>query len=349
MAKTYEQIVSELRKQQYSPVYFLHGEEPYYIDKVSDFIERYVLDESEKSFDQQVLYGRDLGTTDRNTDISPVIAAARRYPMMAPYQVIIVKEAQAIKNWDNFDLYCKQPFEKTILVICYKGKVDKRLKAFKDVVGGEFAMESAPLRDYQINQWITNYIRDWNQQAKATNQVQIDEKVVQLLADSIGTDLTRITMELQKLIDGRPEGVNVIGMDLVERNIGISKNYNGFELQDAFVRKDVVKANRITQYFAANKKEHAIQKELALVFSFFSNLMVYHYLPDKSPQAVAKDLGVAPFVVKDYAAASRVYSKGKVFAIIGYIRDTDAKSKGFGGVTISEADLWKELIFKILH
>lgn len=343
MAKTYDQIVSELRKQQYSPVYFLHGEEPYYIDKVSDFIEKYVLSEEDKAFDQQVFYGRDL------PDITPVISAARRYPMMAPYQVIILKEAQALKKWENFDLYCKQPFEKTILVVCYKGKLDKRLKAFKDLASSDYAMESSPLRDYQINKWILDYIRDWNQRAKTTNQVQIDEKVVQILADSIGTDLTRITLELQKLIDGRPEGVNVIGMDLVERNVGISKDYNVFELQDAFVRKDVLKANRITQYFAANKKEHAIQKELMSVFTFFSNLMVYHYLPDKTPQAVARDLGVAPFTVKDYAAASRVYSKGKVFAVIGYIRETDAKSKGFGGAMVSEADLWKELVYKILH
>lgn len=341
--KTFEKIQDDLRKQKYAPVYFLYGEEPYYIDKVSDFIEHYVLDEADKAFDQQVLYGRDL------TDIGPVIAAARRYPMMAPYQVLIVKEAQAIKKWDNFDLYLKQPFEKTILVICYKGKPDKRLKVFKEVASCEYAMESAPLRDYQVNKWILDYIRDWNSQAKVTNQVQIDEKVVQILADSIGNDLTRITLELKKLIDGRPEGVNVIDLDLVERNVGISKDFNGFELQDAFVRKDVVKANRITQYFAANKKEHAIQKELALVFNFFSNLMVYHYLPDKSQASVAKSLGISPYVVKDYAAAARVYSKGKVFNIIGYIRETDARSKGIGGLSISEADLWKELVFKILH
>lgn len=343
--KTYEQICDALRRQQYEPVYFLYGEEPYYIDKMSDYIERYVLDEMDKAFDQQVLYGKDL----EQTGIGPVLSAARRYPMSAPYQVIIVKEAQMIKKWENFDLYLKQPAEKTILVICYKGKPDSRLKAFKDAKNCGGAMESAPLRDYQINKWILDYIRNWNSQAKVTNQVQIDERVVQLLADSIGSDLTRITQELNKLIDGRPEGVNVIDAALVERNVGISKDYNGFELQAAFVNKDILKANRITQYFAANKREHAIQKELALVFSFFSNLMVYHYLGDKSQASVAQALGVSPYVVKDYAAAARVYSAGKVFRIIGYIRDTDARSKGFGGATISEADLWKELIFKIMH
>ncbi|MCQ2334933.1 MAG: DNA polymerase III subunit delta [Paludibacteraceae bacterium] len=341
--KTYDQIIDELRKQRYAPVYFLYGKEPYYIDKVSDFIEHYVLDESEKAFDQQVLYGRDLN------DIGPVLSAARRFPMMAPYQVIILKEAQAVRKWDNFDLYLQNPAEKTILVICYKGEPDKRLKVFRGIDKSPYALLSSPLRDYQVNKWILDYIRDWNAQAKATNQVSIDERVVQLLADSLGNDLTRITLELKKLIDGRPEGVNVIDAALVERNIGISKDYNGFELQHAFVTHDAVKANRITQYFAANRKEHAIQKELALVFSFFSNLMIYHYLPDKSQQAVVQKLGVSPNAVKDYAAAARLYSKGKVFAIIGYIRETDARSKGIDNPSADEADLWKELIYKILH
>lgn len=343
MAKTYDEICMELRQQKYAPVYFLHGEEPYYIDKVSDFIEHYVLDEMDKAFDQQVLYGRDI------TDISPVISAARRYPMSAPYQVLILKEAQAVKKWDNFDLYLQQPFEKTILVICYKGKPDKRLKAFKGVEKSPYAMESAPLKDWQINKWIMEYIRDWNAQAKATNQVQIDERVTQLLADSLGTDLTRITLELKKLIDGRPEGCNVIDAKLVERNIGISKDFNGLELQDAFMKKDIVKANRITQYFADNRKEHPIQKELASVYSFFSNLMIYHYLPEKSGPAAAQALGVPPFLLKNYAAASRVYTKGKTFNIIGYIRETDARSKGIDNPSANDSDLWKELIYKIMH
>ena len=179
--------------------------------------------------------------------------------------------------------------------------------------------------------------------------MKIDEKVVQILADSLGTDLTRITMELRKLIDGRPEGVNVIDAELVQRNIGISKDYNSFELQNAFVRKDILKANRITQYFAANPKEHPIQKELPAVFNFFSNLMIYHYLRSKDDRSVAQALGINVFFAKDYAAAARQYPAGKVFKIIGYIRDTDARSKGFGGVNVSDADLWKELVYKIMH
>lgn len=340
--KSYDQIIADLRKQKYAPVYFLYGEEPYYIDKISDFIERYALDEMDKAFDQQVIYGRDI------PDATQLIALARQYPMAAPYHVIIFKEAQALKKWEGLDIYLRQPAEQTILVICHKGKPDGRIKVFKELIKAEYAMESAPLRDYQINKWILDYIRDWNAQAKVTNQVQIDERVVQLLADSLGTDLTRITVELKKLIDGRPEGVNVIDAALVERNIGISKDFNGFELQQAFAAHDLIKANRITQYFASSKK-HSIQQELALVFSFFSNLMIYHYLADKSQAAVAQQLKIPSFSVKDYAAAARWYNKGKTFNIIGYIRDIDARSKGVNSMSVSEADLWKELIFKIMH
>lgn len=343
MAKTYKEICDDLRAQRYAPVYFLYGEEPYYIDKVADYIEHYVLDEMQKSFDQQVFYGRDLA------DISPVIMAAKRFPMMAPKQVIILKEAQDIKKWDNFDVYAKQPVEQTILVICYKGKLDKRHKALKVVSSIPCSMASEPLKGYQINKWILDYIRDWNAQAKATQQVQIDERVVQLLADSLGTDLTRITLELKKLIDGRPAGCQIIDADLVERNIGISKDFNAFELRDALVSRDVVKANRIVNYFAANTKAHSIQAELPLIFGFFSNLMLYHYLPDKSDQAVAAALKIPPFSVRDYRKAATVYSKGKTFNIIGYLRDTDARSKGIDNPSAKDGDLWKELIYKILH
>ena len=341
--KTYQQICRELRAQKYAPVYFLYGEEPYYIDKVADWIEHYALDETEKSFDQQVFYGRDI------PDINPVIMAAKRFPMMAKRQVIILKEAQVVKKWDNLENYLQSPADTAILVICYKGKIDKRLKGLRSIDKSPYAMESAPLRDYQINKWILDYIRDWNAQAAATKQVRIDERVVQLLADSLGNDLTRITLELKKLIDGRPEGCQLIDASLVERNIGISKDFNVFELQQAFVDRDILKANRITQYFADNKKEHSIQKELTMVFGFFSNLMIFHYLPDKSDQAAAAALKISPYLVKDYRKAAQVYSKGKTFHIIGYIREIDARSKGVNNPSAGDADLWKELVYKIMH
>lgn len=334
----------ELRQQQYSPVYFLAGEEPYFIDKVAQKIEAEALDETSKSFDQQVFYGRDL------SDIGQVISMARQFPMMGGNQVIIVKEAQALKKWENFELYWKQPMPSTILVICYKGKPNGTFKAFKGLAQTDYYMESAKLRDYQINKWITDYITQWNKQSLRSGEVSIDPRVVQLLADSLGTDLGRIESELQKLVNGCPEGTKVIDAAMVERNIGISKDYNIFELQSALIDGDVVKANRITQYFAANTKEHSIIKELSLLFRFFSNLMIYLYLPDKSDRVAAPIMGVAPFQIRDYQKASRRFTKGKTFNIIGYIREADARSKGIDYPNASnEADIWKELIYKILH
>lgn len=344
VGKTYEQVMLELQKKQYSPIYFLVGKEPYYIDKVADYIATNVQDETEKSFDQHVLYGRDF------PEVGPIITMARQFPMCSPYNVIIVREAQAIKKWENFEKYWQNPVQQTILVLCYKAEsYDKRLKAFKDLDKTSFVMTSPQLRDYQINKWILDYIRELNANAQRHQQVTIDPQVVQILADSLGTDLSRIAMELKKLLDGCPPDVTKIDAAMVERNIGISKDFNVFELQEALVKGDVVKANRIVDYFAANPKEHSIIKELALLFRFFSNLMIYLYLQDKSDRVAAPILGVAPYAVKDYAAAARRYSKGKTFNIIGYIRQADAKSKGIDTPAISEVDIWKELIYKILH
>jgi DNA polymerase-3 subunit delta len=209
------------------------------------------------------------------------------------------------------------------------------------------------LAEHFHSEYIAEYARDYvaerNLELKANgDEVQIDEKVTKILADSIGTDLTQIVGALQKLIDGRPEGVKVIDAALVERNIGISKDFNVFELQDALIKGDVVKANRITQYFASSK-DHPMVKELGILYGFFANLMVYHYLPDKTDRAAASALGVSPFFVKDYAAAAKRYSAGKTFAIIGYFREIDARMKGINNPSAKDADLWKELIYKILH
>lgn len=243
------------------------------------------------------------------------------------------------------------PQPSTILVFCYKyGSPDKRLNLFKNwEKKGGVLMESDLLKDYQVEKWIRDYVAQRNKELKANgDEVQIDDKVTKILADSIGSDLTQIVGALQKLIDGRPEGVKVIDAALVERNIGISKDFNVFELQDALIKGDVVKANRITQYFASSK-DHPMVKELGVLYGFFANLMVYHYLPDKSDRAVASALGVNPYFVKDFAAAARRYSAGKTFAIIGYFRDTDARLKGINNPSAKDADLWKELIYKIMH
>ena len=343
----YEEVMIGLKQGKYAPAYMLCGKESYYIDKVSDYIEQNVLDAMAREFDQTIIYGKDLASG----DISPVIGAARGFAMMGGYKVIIVKEAQNIKKWEALAMYMDNPQPSTILVFCYKyGSPDKRLNLFKNwEKKGGVLMESEQLRDYQVEKWIRDYVAERNKELKALgDEVQIDEKVAKILADSLGTDLTQVVGSLQKLIDGRPEGVKVIDAALVERNIGISKDFNVFELQSALIAGDVVKANRITQYFA-NSKDHPMIKELGILYGFFANLMVYHYLPDKSDRVAGPALGVAPFFVKDYAAAARRFSAGKTFAIIGYFRDIDARLKGINNPSAKDGDLWKELIYKILH
>ena len=344
----YEEVMIGLKQGKYAPAYMLCGKEPYYIDKVADYIEQNVLDEMAREFDQTIIYGKDLASG----DVSAVIGAARGFAMMGGYKVIIVKEAQNIKRWEALAMYMDNPQPSTILVFCYKyGSPDKRLNLFKNwEKKGGVLMESEPLRDYQVEKWIRDYVAEWNEamRREGNEAIRIDEKVAKILADSIGNDLTQIVGALQKLIDGRPEGVNVIDAALVERNIGISKDFNVFELQDALVKGDVVKANRITQYFASSK-DHPMVKELGILYGFFANLMIYHYLPDKTDRVAASALGVSPFFVKDYAAAAKRYSAGKTFAIIGYFREIDARLKGINNPSAKDADLWKELIYKILH
>ena len=343
----YEEVMMNLKQGKYAPAYMLCGKEPYYIDKVADYIEQNVLDEMAREFDQTIIYGKDLP----GGDVSPVVGAARGFAMMGGYKVIIVKEAQNIKKWEALAMYIENPQPSTILVFCYKyGSPDKRLNLFKNwEKRGGVLMESDQLKDYQVEKWIRDYVVQRNAELKANgDEVQIDEKVTKILADSIGTDLTQVVGALQKLIDGRPEGVKLIDAALVERNIGISKDFNVFELQDALVKGDVLKANRITQYFASSK-DHPMVKELGILYGFFANLMIYHYLPDKIDRAVASALGINPYFVKDFAAAAKRYSAGKTFAIIGYFRDTDARLKGINNPSAKDADLWKELIYKIMH
>ena len=347
MAK-YEEVMIGLKQGKYAPAYMLCGKESYYIDLVANYIENNVLDEMAREFDQTIIYGKDLS----GGDVSPVIGAARGFAMMGGYKVIIVKEAQNIKKWEALAMYMDNPQPSTILVFCYKyGSPDKRLNLFKNwEKKGGVLMESEQLRDYQVEKWIRDYVADEasRRKAKGEEEIRIDEKVAKILADSIGNDLTQIVGALQKLIDGRPEGVNVIDAALVERNIGISKDFNVFELQSALIAGDVVKANRITQYFASSK-DHPMVKELGILYGFFANLMIFHYLPDKSDRAAASALGISPFFVKDYAAAAKRYPAGKTFAIIGYFREIDARLKGINNPSAKDADLWKELIYKIMH
>lgn len=333
----------KMHRGDFATAYFLCGDEPYYIDVLSNFVEQNVIDESLRDFNQFVFYGKDL-----NADITPAIFAARQYPMMGDRQVVIVKEAQHIKKWDALAAYMESPLETTILVICYKyGTPDKRQKVFKSFAqqGGVW-LESAKLYDSQVPNWIMEYVRDWSNRENLN--LSIDPKSVMMIAENIGNDLSRIVTELDKLILASPQGTSKITPELVERNIGISKDFNSFELQKALSSGDVVKANRIVNYFASSK-DHPIQKELATIYGFFANLMLYHYLPDKSENYVAEQLKIKPFFVRDYAVAAKRFNAYKTLRIIGYIRETDARSKGINNPSTKDDGLWKELIYKILH
>lgn len=348
MTQKFDEIMRALRADSYAPIYVLCGDEPYYADQVYDFIAANALDEMAREFDQQVLYGRDL----QGADISPVIGAARGFAMMGGRKVIIVREAQVIKKWDALSAYLDNIMPQTVLVICYNGKPDKRQGLWKKAAEHPQVvwLQSDKLRDYEVERWINAYIVDFNkaQADKGKSSVTIDPKVAPLLADHIGTDLSAIVGALKKLIDGRPEGVSTIDAALVERNIGISKDYNIMELQAALIRGDIAKANRIAQYFAGSK-DHPMIRELAPLFTFFSNLLMYHYMPIKAPATVAKELGINPYFVKDYEQAAKRYPAAKTFLIVGYLREIDARLKGINNPSAKDADLWKELIFKIMH
>jgi DNA polymerase III, delta subunit len=335
MASNYEEIIADLKKRIFKPVYFLAGEEPYYIDLITDYIEGNVLTETEKSFNQIVIYGED-------TTLPAIIETSRRFPMMASHQVVIVKEAQSVKKIEDLIIYVEKPLPSTILVINYKYKsIDKRTKLYKALETHAVYFESARLRDYQVPAWIEHYLM--------TRGIKTDPSASAMLTEYLGTDLHKIANELDKLIITLPQGKPVITTALIEKNIGISKDYNNFELQKAIGEKDILKANMIVHYFANNPKDNPITFSIASLFSYFSKLLTYHYLTDKSKNNVAAALKVNPFFVKDYEVSAAKYNVSKTVRVISLLRTYDMKSKGYGDVSSEPGDLLKELIFKILH
>jgi DNA polymerase-3 subunit delta len=335
MAVTYEEIISDLKKRIFKPVYFLAGEEPYYIDHITNYIEDNVLPEAEKSFNQTIMYGDD-------TSIPAIIDTAKRFPMMSSHQVVIIKEAQTLKKLDDLVLYLEKPLLSTILVLCYKYKsLDKRTKLFKTLETHGVYYESSKIRDYQIPAWIERYLM-----AKG---IKTDPSASAMLTEFLGTDLHKIVNELDKLIITLPPGRPAITTELIEKNIGISKDYNNFELQKAVGQKNILKANMIIKYFANNPKDNPITLTIASLFGFFSKLLTYHYLADKSKNNVASVLKVNPFFVKDYESSAARYNASKTTQIISLLRTYDLRSKGFGDPGTDAGDLMKELIYKILH
>ena len=335
MAATYEEIISDLKKKIFKPVYFLAGEEPYYIDLITEYIEEKILPESEKSFNQIILYGED-------TTVPSIIDAARRFPMMSNHQVIIVKEAQSLKKIEDLIYYLEKPLLSTILVINYKYKVlDRRTKFFKSLEKLGVYFESQRLRDYQVPAWIERYLM--------TKGIKADPNASAMLTEYLGNDLHKIVNELQKLIITLPAGKQVITTSLIEKNIGISKDYNNFELQKAVGEKNILKANQIVHHFADNPKDNPITLSIASLFSYFTKVLLYHYLPDKSKNNVAASLKINPYFVREYELAASKYSAAKSVRIINLLRTYDMKSKGYGDLSSEPGDLLKELVFKILH
>ena len=335
---SFDSIMADLEARRFAPVYYLMGDESYYIDKISDYIAEHVLQPEERDFNQTVLFGSDVTA-------SQVADYARRYPMMSEYQVVIVKEAQNIKQTEALERYFKQPLASTILVMCHKnGTVDGRKREYmKAIQSAGVLFESKKLRDRDLPLFIEQYLK--------ARHVSIDAKSTQIIADSIGADLSRLASELDKVVLSLPEKDRRVTPQVVEDQIGVSKEFNSFELRDAIVNRNVFKANQIIKYFDENPKAGSIYAFLPMLFNYFQNLMIAYYAPkNQSQEAVAEWLELRnAWAAKDYMIGMRNYTGMKVMQIIGKIREIDAKSKGLDNPNTPPGELMKELIFYILH
>ncbi|MFA6813182.1 MAG: DNA polymerase III subunit delta [Bacteroidaceae bacterium] len=334
---TYEEIMKGLKAKNYAPIYYLMGEESYYIDQISNYITDNILTDSEKEFNLTVMYGTDI------TQVADVINAAKRYPMMSEYQVVVVREAQGIRDIENLVYYVQRPLKSTILVLCHKhGTLDRRKKLTAEIAKNGVLFESKPIRENMLPSFISTYMRG--------KGATIDEKATIMMIEFVGSDLSRLIGELEKLIITLPEGQKRVTPELVEKNIGISKDFNNFELKNALINRNVLKANEIIKYFEKNQKANPIQMTLGFLFSFFSNLMLTYYAPQKNQQGITDMLDLrSTWAAKDYITAMNKYSGKKTMEIIGAIRYADAKSKGIENSSQSSFDILRELVYKIMH
>ncbi len=331
---TYDQIITDIQNKVYYPVYLLMGEEPYFIDVITDMLEEHVLEEAYRDFNSMTVYGRDV-------DAAALINQAKSYPMSGNYQLLIVKEAQDMQDIEELESYLKNPLESTILVINYKyKKIDARKTFAKLVKSKGVLFESKTLFENSIPQWIIKFLKQKN--------YSITPKACQMLADNLGTDLHKIRNELEKLTIILSTGATITD-EHVERNIGISKDFNVFELQKALSLRDVVKANRIINYFGANSKENPILMSVVLLYIYFTRILKYHYTKDKSRNNLAVVLGVSPFFVSDYQLAAKSYSATKAMEAISILRKYDLKGKGMENQSADDADLYKEMLYKLIH
>ena len=334
---TFDSIMHDLKQRNYLPIYYLMGEESFYIDKISDYIAENVLTPEERDFNMTVMYGTDVTGKD-------VVEVARRYPMMSEHQVVIVKEAQKLKGLEPLEKYVEKPLASTILVFCHKyGVADRRKKVYSEMAKVGVVFESKKLRDRDLIPFIGKYL-----QARGAS---IDPKSEQIIADSIGPDLNRLTSELDKVLIALPADDKRVTPEVVERQIGVSKDFNTFELRDAIVNRNVYKANQIANYFDINPKAGSFYQILPLLFNYFQNLIIAFYCPQRgSQEAVAKWLDLkSPWAAKDYMTGMRNYSGMKTLRIISKIREIDAKSKGIDNPNTPSGELMKELIFFIFH
>ncbi|WP_299215601.1 DNA polymerase III subunit delta [uncultured Dokdonia sp.] len=327
-------ILSDLQNGIIHPVYFLSGEEAYFIDEIADYIEDYILEESEKGFNQMVLYGRDVTVDD-------IVGNAKRYPMMAERQVVIVKEAQELsRTIDKLASYVENPQPSTVLVICYKyKKLDKRKGLAKALKKNGVHYENKKLYENQVSDWLRRLV--------IQKGYHINPKAAHILVDYLGTDLSKVHNEIKKLMLILPKG-SEITPEAIEENIGISKDFNNFELRKAVGERDIVKAQRISQYFTQNPKDNPLVLTISSLYGFFFNLLKYHGLPHKDKGTVSKALGVNPYFVGEYTTAAQHYPMKQVSAAISLLREADVKSKGVGSSAFSTPDLLKELLVKIM-
>lgn len=332
---TIEQLIKDINNKIYAPIYLLMGEETYYIDKITEYLMSKVLEEHEKAFNEHVFYGKDISA-------GQVDNIAKRFPMMANHQLVVVKEAQLINKFEDLVYYATNPLKSTILVLNYKYKsLAKNKKLYKEIEKNGVIFESKKLYENQVPDWIVNYL--------ARKKIGISLPAAQLLTENLGNDLSRISSELDKLVLTLPENTNRISPELIEMNIGISKDFNNFELQKAVGMKDIYKANLIIHHFAKNPKEHPLALVINSLFSYFSKVLIYHVTPDKSSKNAASVLGVNPFFIKDYQVAAANYSQGKLTQIFDVLRTFDLKSKGVDSSSAEPDELMKEMIFRIMH
>lgn len=340
MAETYQNILQKLKNNQYAPVYFLQGEETYYIDQVSDYIEANALEERLKSFNQIITYGKE-------TDLQTVLTLAREFPMMSDRRVIIVKEAQELQSINKEQgekliiNYLENQQTSTILVFCYKYKtLDKRKKLSKALIKHAVVLNAKKMYDNQLADWIALYIKEKGR--------KINQKAIFVIVENIGNNLTRITKEINKILINLDANAEITSEDVYE-NIGISKEYNVFELQKAMVYKNILKANQIINYFKLNPKNNPLIPIISLLFSFYTKILLVHHAKYKSEREIASTLKINPFFVKEYITAAKNYPLKETIQKIGFIKEADLQSKGVGQVSMKEGAILKELVFKLLH